>query len=71
MTDQEEIDMYKSLLGAVINVLDLPKSELDKYIELKIPPHQMTKKVIQEKNDKIEFLQEKLAGINKLSSFKF
>ena len=68
MNDQERIELFKSLLGAVINVLDLPESEIN---ELKKPPHELVKMVLEEKNREIELLQETLNGINRLSKIKF
>ena len=53
MNDQEQIELFKSLLGAVIDVLDLSKSEIN---ELKTTPAELVRMIIAEKNDKIEEL---------------
>ena len=65
MNDQERIELFKSLLGAVINVLDLPESEIN---ELKTTPAELVRMVIAKKNDKIkaqtELLEEMLFELN-------
>ena len=57
MNDQEQIELFKSLLGAVIDVLDLSKSEIN---ELKTTPAELVKMVIAQKNDIIKAQTEML-----------